>query len=103
MTADEKIYECAGMSIEHGMAWDAYVENVGEEYASKEEFEDSYGGEWDSEVDFATEMFEDCYRHEIPEHLRAYIDYELFSRDLFLGGDYYSVESDMGVFVFRNC
>ena len=40
---------------------------------------------------------------EIPENLRCYVDYEAFSRDLFIN-DCYSVDCpEGGVHVFRNC
>jgi antirestriction protein len=32
--------------------------------------------------DYAEELFDDCYAHDIPEGLRGYIDYESFARDL---------------------
>ena len=46
--------------------------------------EDDYHGEYRSEKDFAESLFDDCYIHEIPEHLRFYIDYESFARDIFI-------------------
>ena len=38
-------------------------------------------------LDAATELFDECYAHEIPENLRCYFDYEAFARDCRLGGD----------------
>lgn len=38
-------------------------------------------------LDAATELFDECYSHEMPENLRYYIDYEAFARDCRLGGD----------------
>ena len=38
-------------------------------------------------IEAATELFDECYAHEIPENLRNYIDYEAFARDCRLGGD----------------
>lgn len=37
--------------------------------------------------DTAIELFDECYLHSIPDHIRAYIDYDKFSRDCELGGD----------------
>lgn len=51
-----------------------------------------YHGEWDSELEFATELFDDCYLHEIPEHLNGYIDYEQFTYEIFIN-DYFSLDS----------
>lgn len=35
----------------------------------------------------AEQLFDECYLHDIPENIRAYIDYEAFARDCRLGGD----------------
>lgn len=37
--------------------------------------------------DAAAELFDDCYLSDVPEHVRAYIDYDRFARDCELGGD----------------
>jgi hypothetical protein len=37
--------------------------------------------------DAATELFEECYLHTVPENIRYYIDYDSFARDCELGGD----------------
>lgn len=38
-------------------------------------------------LDAATELFDECYLHTLPENLRYYIDYEKFARDCELVGD----------------
>jgi hypothetical protein len=38
-------------------------------------------------LDAATELFDECYAHEIPDSVRNYIDYESFARDCRMGGD----------------
>lgn len=38
-------------------------------------------------LEAATELFDECYLHTLPEHLKYYIDYEKFARDCELGGD----------------
>jgi antirestriction protein len=57
-----------------------------------------YQGEYDSEEDFAHQLFADCY--EIPEYLENYIDYEAIARDLFIC-DYISFRIDGVTHVFR--
>lgn len=42
--------------------------------------------------DAAEELFDECYAHEIPEHLRNYIDYEQFALDCQLGGDMFEFD-----------
>lgn len=54
--------------------------------------EDQYHGAYDSEVDFAQFIFEECYSDAIPKNLFYYIDHEAFSRDLFMS-DYFSMEA----------
>lgn len=84
---------------EHGEAWIEYAEHVGVRYATLDGFEEAYQGEYRSEKDFAEELFDEVYLHEVPEHVRFYIDYERFARDLFCG-DYFMTD---GGHVFRNC
>lgn len=87
---------------EYGEAFAAYVNHIGEEYATEESFRDAYHGHWDSELAYAEHMFDELYLYQLPENLRYYIDYEAFSRDLFLDG-YYSVQSsESGVYVFTS-
>ena len=43
-----------------------------------EHFEDSYSGEYDSFRDYAVELFDELYLHDVPEHIQSYIDYDKF-------------------------
>lgn len=97
------IVELAEMIEEFGEAWIAFRDHIGEEYATKDGFEEAYCGEFKDEEEYAYSVVEDCgYLDHMPENLRYYFDYEKFSRDLFCG-DYYSVDcSTGGVFVFRS-
>ena len=63
--------------------------------------EDDYHGEHDSEEDFARQLFDDCYAHELPKQLSYYIDYEKFSHDLFIS-DYLSIECGGKTHVFAS-
>ena len=99
----ERVAELGQLIAEHGPAFAAYANHVGVDYATEEGFEEAYCGEWESEEAYAEELFDELYAHEIPEHLRCYVDYEAFSRDLFIN-DNYSVDCpEGGVYVFRNC
>ncbi|HCD9500445.1 TPA: antirestriction protein ArdA [Legionella pneumophila] len=62
---------------------------------------DRYHGSYDSEVDFAWYLFEECYSNTIPDNLMCYFDCEAFARDLFIN-DYCSVEVNGIIFVFSN-
>ena len=63
--------------------------------------EEHYHGEYDSELEFATQLFDEIYSHEISDHIQHYIDYDAFARDLFIN-DYFSVYIDHHVHVFSN-
>lgn len=67
---------------EHGEAFAIYYNNVDDLESAKTHFEDAYAGEYDSFLDYATELFDELYAHSIPEGLRIYIDYAAFARDL---------------------
>ncbi|HFS5637807.1 TPA: antirestriction protein ArdA [Legionella pneumophila] len=54
--------------------------------------EEHYHGCYDSEVDFAWQLFDDCYAHQMPDSLICYFDFEAFSHDLFIS-DYCSVSA----------
>ena len=87
---------------QHGEAFAAYASYVGVEYATEESFQDAYHGHWDSELAYAENIFDELYIHQLPENLRFYIDYEAFSRDLFLDGHYSVRSSNFGVHVFAS-
>lgn len=84
---------------EHGEAYSAYADNVGDE-ADGDGFQEAYCGEWDSETAYAEHIMDEFY--DVPDNLIGYIDYEAVARDLFIG-DYYSIDGGAGVYVFRNC
>ena len=63
------------------------------------QFDDAHCGEWDSEEAYAGNLADETM--DIPERLRAYFDYEKFSRELFMS-DYFSVDAPSGVYVFRH-
>lgn len=63
--------------------------------------EDNYHGAYDSEVEFAESIFEECYSDAIPKNLIYYFDYEAFARDLFIN-DYFSVDVEGQTHVFSN-
>ena len=87
------------MHIDHVEALQAWI-NEDPTYNTIESFEEAWNGEFESEVEFAAELLEDCG---ISDETRAlYFDYEKFARDLFLC-DYKSISNGSGgIFVFRN-
>ena len=98
----ERVAQLGQLIAEHGPAFAAYAGHIGTDYATGESFEEAYCGEWDSERAYAEDLFDELYLHDVPDHVQPYIDYEAFSRDLFIG-DNFSVDNPAGgVFVFRN-
>lgn len=98
-------------SINHVSELAAFISKHGElgaellSYHSIEDaekvLEENYHGAYDSEVDFARALFDDCYSNAIPEDLQFYFDYDAFARDLFIN-DYFSVEANGQTHVFYN-
>lgn len=82
-------------------AYKAWSRNVGD--TDFINFEDSYQGTHDSELDFTEQLVEDLgMLDSMPDDLRYYFDYESFSRDLFMT-DYFSVQINRStVYVFRS-
>ena len=100
-TGIKTISEMANLIVEHGKLFIAVFEYYGDIDTTVTALENNYHGEHDSELDFATELFDDCYLHDIPETLRYYVDYHAFARDLFIS-DYFSVTVDYRVHVFSS-
>jgi len=96
----DSIIRIAEFIAEHGELGGALLGNYRIEEAERL-LEDCYIGSYDSEVDFACSIFEDCYANAIPENLIYYFDHEAFARDLFIN-DYFSVEANGRTHVFSN-
>lgn len=62
---------------------------------------DNFHGCFDSEVDFAKQLFDECYAHQLPDNLLCYFDYEAFARDLFIS-NYCSVDVNGQTYVFSS-
>lgn len=60
---------------------------------------EEYRGSYESELDYATSVFDDVYLDSVPEPIKSYIDYERFARDLFIG-DCFSLEVQGKTHVF---
>ena len=78
----ETIVSIVESLLEHGEAFSIYYNDVSDLETAQSCFEDAYQGEYDSFLDYATEIFDELYVHGIPENLRRYIDYDAFARDL---------------------
>lgn len=81
----DKIHEMYNLDDEMAEAYFYYIDNyLGEDIDG---FKDRFKGKYDSEVDFAEEIVNDCYDLDrLMGNLSFYFDYERFARDLFLDG-----------------
>jgi len=66
-----------------------------------EKFYEAYCGCYKDEEEYASELFDELYAHDIPDNVKFYIDYALFTRDLFTS-DCFSISDDDGCHVFYN-
>ena len=92
------VVQYAEFIAEHGELGAELIADYDFEYAQTL-LEDHYHGAYESEVDFAHSIFDECYSNALPETLSYYFDYEAFARDLFIN-DYISVDVDGKVHVF---
>ena len=96
----EILHEVAAFIQEHNDVAIAALSYTSELDEAKEMVDERYHGCYDSEEEFAEQLYDDCYT--IPEHLQYYIDYKKIARDLFMDG-YFSVEAPNGeIHVFSN-
>lgn len=74
-------------TFSHSEAKSAFIDWYGSWDA--EAFEESYQGEYSSELEFTYQLIDDTgYLDAIPDTIARYFDYEAFSRDLFIN-DYH--------------
>ena len=96
----DTLVEIAQFITQHGELGGALVGEYSVEEAETL-LEERYQGSYNSEVDFAYSIFDDCHSNAIPSNLIYYFDYDAFARDLFMC-DYFSVEADGQTHVFSN-
>ncbi|WP_133130253.1 antirestriction protein ArdA [Legionella yabuuchiae] len=94
------IADYAEFIAEHEELGQALIADFGFD-AAKVMIEDQYHGCYDSEVDFAEQIIDECYCEKLPDNLMAYFDYDAFARDLFIN-DFCAVELNGYVHVFSN-
>jgi len=94
------VHAIAHLIVEHGEVAAKLYNDLGYITEVENALEDCNYGEWGSESEFGENFFDDLYLYEIPEHLQSYIDYDRFTRDLFLSGDFFSIEIGYRIHVF---
>ncbi len=94
----ETVVKYAEFIKEHGELGQELIADFGFDKAQKM-IEDEYHGAYDSEVDFAEHIIDECYSNLLPENLACYFNYQAFACDLFIS-EYCSVYVDGSVHVF---
>jgi antirestriction protein len=98
-TGIDEVCQKASFIKEHGELGSAVLAHCcGDIEHAEESLTDHYHGAYDSEEDFAGEIFDLCHP-EIPKQVRWYVDEKLYARDLFIN-DYFSVEVGRMIHVF---
>jgi antirestriction protein len=88
----EDVHEKAMFILEHGeLGAELATYYGGNLEDAKKALDECYHGEYESELDYATSFFDECYLETVPDTVRYYIDYESFKRDLFID-DCFSIE-----------
>ena len=96
----EEIHEKALFITEQGeLGTELIVYYAGDLEEAKKALENNYRGVHESELDYAMQLFDECYLHDIPESIQYYVDYDKFCRDIFID-DYFSINIDGKAHVF---
>tara|TARA_B110000879_G_scaffold188595_1_gene251387 strand:+ start:2055 stop:2573 length:519 start_codon:yes stop_codon:yes gene_type:complete len=96
------VIEKATLAIEHGVLASLIQHHIGLEISEIDEYlANNPPIEAESELSFATELFNDIYDGQIPDNIWPYIDYEYFARDLFIS-DYCSISDNGKIYVIAN-
>lgn len=82
------------------LAADVYMHEDLNMDAAIDAMENKYCGEYDSELQFAEQLFDEIYLHDIPDSCHYYIDYEAFKRDIMIN-DYYSIDVNGSTHIFN--
>jgi antirestriction protein len=95
----DDLWEWLDMSDTQREVWALYREHVNQD-GDLDEAEEAYQGTYRSEGDFAEELYEDMGT-EIPDSLRAHIDWSSVARELQMDG-YTYVQHEGETWVFRS-
>ena len=94
----EVVYSWADSQVEALETFIKWMQPQGDIDEMVSSFEDSFEGEFDTELDFTYHYIEYCgYLSNVPDTVANYFDYEKFNRDLFM-----SDFTHQNGFVFRN-
>jgi antirestriction protein len=95
-------FQMAELIEKHGGLAGEVVQHYGIQLDEVDNFiENNLICEADSEIEYAEQLFDDLYLHDIPDGAKYYIDYEAFCRDIFID-DYDAIEVDGKYYIFSN-
>jgi len=97
----QSVQSMATFIVEIGELGAELLVHYGDIETAQDALENYYHGEHENELEFASQLFDDCYLYAVPEAVRSYIDYEMFGRDLFIN-DYFSLEVNGKCHVFSH-
>ncbi len=69
--------------LEYGQLGVELVTYYGDIDSARDAIQNHYHGEYESELEFATQLFDECYMAAIPRVVQNYIDYSAFKREIF--------------------
>jgi antirestriction protein len=99
------VAEVALLIQEHGTLFAAVTAYACDINEARKYMEEGYCGAFNSVEEYAEQLAEDLYGHEItllPDLLRHHIDYDGVARDLELSGDIFTIEHDGKIHVFNS-
>jgi antirestriction protein len=96
----DEVAETAEFIAEHDDVALAALSNYHYLDDAKRHVDEGFAGVYCSVTEYAEQLFDECYAHDIPENLRCYIDYEKFGCDLELCGDIYVVSYNCRFYIF---
>lgn len=95
----ETVHEKAMFIWENGELGAELLVYYGDIESAQDAVENRYHGEYENQLEFAIQLFDESYMNSIPEAVQGYIDYASYKRDLFLR-DFFSLEVGDMIHVF---
>lgn len=94
-----KLVELVELLVKHGAAFAGYVNMVGEDYATANEFRETFIGEYASEVAYAEELADETGN--LSEFAQKHFDYKSYAHELFIDSVFSTGNPTGGVFVYH--
>lgn len=106
LITSEKQHESIMLETSNRKAYQAYLEDreLPNNEDSRDQFDDRYKGEYDSQQDYAEQNYQDYYPEDLPDWARLHLDFEMLGLTLFCNFDIYYLKNLDGhkIYVFNN-